>query len=59
MSNFNSGQAVILTNPRGPQKAGFVVGEIDLGKGRGRGKFLLIEVEGQTLKARAGRISAA
>lgn len=58
MSSFTPGQAVILVNPRGPKKAGFYAGKIDLGKGRGRGEFLLVEVEGKTLKARAGRIHA-
>jgi hypothetical protein len=49
---------VILKNPRGPEKPGVVIGSIHLGNGRGRGEFLLLVVEGRTLKARAGRVRA-
>lgn len=58
MAPFQPGQSVILKNPRGPEKPGVVIGSIYLGNGRGRGEFLLLVVEGRTLKARAGRVRA-
>lgn len=59
MSGFTKGQAVILTNPRGVDKAGKFVGIKNLGTGRGGGDYLVVEVEGKELKARASKVRAA
>ncbi|CAI8795788.1 KOW domain-containing protein [Pseudomonas sp. IT-P12] len=59
MSGFKKGQAVILTNPRGTEKTGKFVGTNNLGHGRGGGEYLVVDVDGKELKARASKVRAA
>ncbi|PXX71822.1 hypothetical protein SAMN05660489_02415 [Pseudomonas sp. LAMO17WK12:I10] len=59
MSAFTKGQPVILTNPRGTEKAGKFVGVKNLGTGRGGGEYLVVDVDGKEMKARASKVRAA
>lgn len=59
MSSFKKGQAVILTNPRGTEKAGKFIGTKNLGHGRGGGEYLVVDVDGKELKARPSKVRAA
>jgi hypothetical protein len=59
MSNFSAGQAVVITNPRGTEKAGKYVGTQDLGSRRGGGLYLVVDVEGKQLRARPSKVRAA
>lgn len=59
MSGFTKGQAVILTNPRGTEKSGKFVETTNLGHRRGSGEYLVVDVDGKQLKARASKVRAA
>ncbi|MNJ81413.1 hypothetical protein D3C77_802100 [compost metagenome] len=59
MSAFTKGQSVILTNPRGHEKAGKFLRTNNLGSGRGGGEYLVVDVDGKELKARASKVRAA
>lgn len=59
MSGYKKGQAVILTNPRGTEKPGKFVGTKNLGLGRGGGEYLVVDVDGKEMKARASKVRAA
>lgn len=59
MSDFKKGQAVILTNPRGGERAGKFVKSINKGNGRGGGTYLVVDCEGKELQARPSKVRAA
>lgn len=59
MSGFTKGQNVILTNPRGVDKAGKFLRTDNLGHGRGLGLYLVVDVAGKELRARASKVRAA
>jgi hypothetical protein len=59
MSGFTKGQNVILTNPRGTEKAGKYLRTENLGHGRGMGEYLVVDVDGKPLRARASKVRAA
>lgn len=59
MSEYQKGQAVTYTNPRGQKKAGQYVGKIDKGPGRGGGTYLLVNVGGKEVKAKPAQVKAA
>ncbi|OUM27993.1 hypothetical protein B8W70_15455 [Pseudomonas sp. 1239] len=59
MSSFKEGQAVILTNPRGTEKVGKYLRTDNLGHGRGMGEYLVVDVAGKELRARASKVRAA
>lgn len=59
MSGFTKGQAVILTNPRGAEKSGKYLRTENLGHGRGLGLYLVVDVDGKELRARASKVRAA
>ncbi|WP_260973809.1 hypothetical protein [Pseudomonas aeruginosa] len=56
---FKKGQSVILTNPRGVAKEGKFLRTINKGTGRGGGEYLVVEVSGKELQARACKVKAA
>ncbi|HCI2791703.1 hypothetical protein LLH04_17770 [Pseudomonas aeruginosa] len=56
---FKKGQSVILTNPRGIAKEGKFLRTINKGTGRGGGEYLVVEVNGKELQARACKVKAA
>lgn len=58
---FKKGQSVILTNPRGVAKEGKFLRTINKGTGRGGGggEYLVVEVNGKELQARACKVKAA
>lgn len=55
--SFKKGQSVILTNPRGEEKSGKFLRIENLGH-RG-GEYLVVEIAGKELKARASKVKAA
>ena len=59
MSEFQKGQAVKFSNPRGQVKAGKYVGQIDRGPGKGKGVYAQVDVDGKTLNVRPAKLSAA
>lgn len=59
MSEFKKGQAVTATLPRGIEKQGKYLGEVNLGAGRGQGVYAQVEVEGKTLEVRPSKLRAA
>ena len=59
MSEFTKGQAVILTNPRGTDRKGKYVKTENRGTGRGGGDYLVVDVDGKHLMARASKVRAA
>ena len=59
MSEFKNGQKVTASLPRGIEKEGKYLGEINLGAGRGQGVYAQVEVDGKTLKVRPSKLRAA
>ncbi|HCW0543182.1 hypothetical protein [Pseudomonas aeruginosa] len=57
--SFKKGQSAILTNPRGEEKSGKFLRIENLGHRRGGGEYLVVEIAGKELKARASKVKAA
>lgn len=59
MSDFKKGQAVILTNPRGVERAGKFNRLVNKGSGRGGGVYAVVYIDGHELQARPSKVRAA
>lgn len=59
MSEFKKGQAVTATLPRGVEKKGKYLGEVNTGDGRGKGIYAQVEIDGKTMKVRPSKLRAA
>lgn len=59
MSEFQKGQAVKFSNPRGQLRVGKYLGEINRGPGKGKGVYAQVEVDGKPVSVRPSKLTAA